>query len=65
MSSGCAIAAERCLAASLRAGRVAGPQVHNARLAPICMQHGVRALWSADRDFRRSAGLKVLNPLLA
>jgi predicted nucleic acid-binding protein len=30
----------------------------------LCRQHGVRELWSADRDFSRFAGLKVVNPLL-
>ena len=48
---------------SLR-GRVVGPQVHDARVAALCRQHGVRELWSADRDFSRFAGLRVANPLL-
>jgi len=47
----------------LRAGRVAGPVVHDARVAAICVDHGVSELWSADRDFGRFAGLKVPNPL--
>ena len=45
-------------------GRVAGPQVHDARVAALCRQHGVRELWSADRDFSRFAGIAVINPLL-
>ena len=45
-------------------GRIAGPQVHDARVAALCQQHGVRELWSADRDFSRFAGLKVVNPLV-
>jgi predicted nucleic acid-binding protein len=28
------------------------------------MQHGVRELWSADRDFSRFAELTVVNPLV-
>jgi uncharacterized protein len=48
----------------LSAGRVAGPQVHDARIAALCRQHGVRELWSADRDFSRFAGLSVVNPLV-
>ena len=48
----------------LCAGRIAGPQVHDARIAALCRQHGVRELWSADRDFGRFAGLAVLNPLV-
>jgi uncharacterized protein len=46
-------------------GRVAGPQVHDARVAALCREHGVRELWSADRDFSRFAGLSVVNPLVA
>jgi uncharacterized protein len=45
-------------------GRVAGAQVHDARIAALCRQHGVRELWSADRDFSRFAELMVVNPLL-
>ncbi|MGH8573082.1 MAG: type II toxin-antitoxin system VapC family toxin [Gammaproteobacteria bacterium] len=44
--------------------RVAGPQVHDARIAALCRQHGVRELWSADRDFGRFPGLHVSNPLV-
>jgi uncharacterized protein len=47
----------------LEAGRIAGPQVHDSRIAALCRQSGVRELWSADRDFSRFAGLKVVNPL--
>ncbi len=52
------------LRALREAGRVAGPQVHDARVAALCQQHGVRELWSADRDFSRFAGLAVKNPLI-
>jgi predicted nucleic acid-binding protein len=48
---------------SLTAGRVAGPQVHDARVAALCRLHGVQELWTADRDFGRFPGLKVRNPL--
>ncbi len=48
----------------LAAGRAAGPMVHDARIAALCMQHGVAELWSADRDFSRFGGIKVRNPLL-
>lgn len=48
----------------LHASRVAGPQVHDARIAAICREHGVSTLWSADRDFSRFSGLKIVNPLL-
>ncbi|MGH9393751.1 MAG: type II toxin-antitoxin system VapC family toxin [Terriglobales bacterium] len=48
----------------LEAGKLSGPRVHDARIAAICLQHGVEELWSADRDFSRMAGLRVRNPLL-
>lgn len=47
----------------LVAGRVAGPMVHDARIAGICLAHGVRELLTVDRDFSRFAGLVVRNPL--
>lgn len=52
------------LRALLESGRVAGPQVHDARIAAICQQHGVRDLWSADRDFSRYPVVKATNPLV-
>jgi uncharacterized protein len=55
----------RWLREHVAGGRVAGPQVHDARIAAICAQHGIRELWSADRDFGRFARLNVRNPLLA
>jgi predicted nucleic acid-binding protein len=48
----------------LAAGQITGPMVHDARVAALCRQHGVRALWSADRDFGRFPGLTVVNPLI-
>ncbi|MFN7570343.1 MAG: TA system VapC family ribonuclease toxin [Betaproteobacteria bacterium] len=44
--------------------QVAGPLVHDARVAALCLQHGATELWSADRDFGRFAPLKVRNPLV-
>jgi toxin-antitoxin system PIN domain toxin len=52
------------LRAALQEGRIAGPQVHDARVAALCRWHGVRELWSADRDFSRFPGLVVVNPLV-
>jgi toxin-antitoxin system PIN domain toxin len=48
----------------LRTGRVSGPQVHDARIAALCQQHGVSELWTIDRDFSRFPGLIVRNPLI-
>jgi len=48
----------------LAAGRVQGPRVHDARIAALCVQHGVRELWSADRDFGRFPSVTVVNPMV-
>jgi hypothetical protein len=48
----------------LRTGRVAGPKVHDARIAALCLQHGVSELLTADRDFGRFSALKTSNPLV-
>jgi toxin-antitoxin system PIN domain toxin len=48
----------------LLAGNIAGPVIHDARVAAICRQHGVKTVWSADRDFSRMAGIAIVNPLL-
>jgi uncharacterized protein len=45
-------------------GLVRGGQIHDARIAAICLQHGVRELWTADRDFSRFPKLKTRNPLV-
>ncbi len=52
------------LRSQLVAGRVTGPKVHDARIAAICLAHGVSELWSADRDFSRFPELTLRNPLL-
>lgn len=49
----------------LAAGRVAGPQVHDARIAALCRHHGIEELWTADRDFSRFPEVTCRNPLLA
>jgi uncharacterized protein len=52
------------LRALLIESAITGPKVHDARIMALCRQHGVRELWSADRDFSRFAGVKVVNPLI-
>jgi predicted nucleic acid-binding protein len=52
------------LAELVKAGKIAGPRVHDARIAALCLQHGVREYWSVDRDFQRFPELKVVNPLV-
>lgn len=48
----------------LRDGRIEGARVHDARIAAVCLQHGVEELWTVDRDFSRFPDLQVRNPLL-
>jgi uncharacterized protein len=51
------------LKSTVLSGHIAGPRVHDARIVALCREHGVSTLWSADRDFSRFRGLKVVNPL--
>jgi len=44
--------------------RLKGPRIHDARIAALCLHHGVSELWSADRDFSAFPQLKVRNPLV-
>ena len=55
----------QALRETLLNGRISGPQIHDARIAALCLQHGVKELWSADRDFGRFPNLAVVNPLVA
>jgi toxin-antitoxin system PIN domain toxin len=52
------------LNAILKASRVAGPAVHDARIAALRRLYGVRELWTADRDFSRFQGPRAINPLV-
>lgn len=47
------------------AARLSGPRVHDARIAALCLHHGVRELWTADRDFSAFPQLTAQNPLVA
>ena len=49
----------------LETGKIVGPQVHDARIAGLCLFYGISELWTADRDFSRFPGLKVRNPLFS
>jgi uncharacterized protein len=44
-------------------GNVQGPKVHDARIAALCLHHGVSEIWTADRDFSAFPKLKARNPL--
>jgi toxin-antitoxin system PIN domain toxin len=54
----------RALAALLRSSNVTGGAVHDARIAALCLSHGISELWTADRDFARFPQLKTRNPLV-
>jgi hypothetical protein len=46
------------------AAHLRGPRIHDARIAALCLHHGVRELWTADRDFSAFPRLKTRNPLV-
>jgi predicted nucleic acid-binding protein len=52
------------LSALLVEGAITSPRVHDARIMALCRQHDVREFWSADPDFSRFAGVRVVNPLV-
>ncbi len=43
---------------------ISGPLTHDARIAALCLHHGVREFWTHDRDFNRFPRLKARNPLV-
>jgi uncharacterized protein len=48
-----------------RSASVNGSKFHDARIAAICIGHGVSQLWTADRDFSYFPELTTGNPLVA
>jgi toxin-antitoxin system PIN domain toxin len=52
------------LAAVAAPARTQGAAIHDARIAALCLHHGVTQLWTADRDFTRFPELAVRNPLV-
>jgi predicted nucleic acid-binding protein len=42
--------------------RIRGPIVHDARIAALCLAHGVDELLTKDRDFQLFAQLKTRDP---
>ena len=46
------------------AAQLQGPRIHDARIAALCLHHGVRELWTADRDFSTFPQLRTRNPLV-
>ena len=48
----------------LQSTKVRGPTIHDARIAAICVAHGVKTLWTIDRDFSRFQMINANNPLI-
>ena len=46
----------------VRRPRVRGPIVHDARIAALCVAHGVNELLTADRDFSQFPELTTRDP---
>ncbi len=44
------------------AGRAAGNLAHDAHIAALVVEHGVRELWTTDKDFARFPGVRIRNP---
>ena len=47
----------------LAAPGVRGNLVHDAHIAAVLAEHGVRRIYTRDQDFRRFPGLEVIDPL--
>jgi len=54
---------ERLAPLAMQGGTVAA-RIHDARIAAICLAHGVSELLTADRDFGRFPKLRTRNPLV-
>jgi len=48
----------------LTEGKAMGPVVHDSHVVAVCRSHGVKEIWSADRDYSRFAGVRIRNPLV-
>jgi toxin-antitoxin system PIN domain toxin len=46
------------------AAKLKGPRIHDARIAALCLHHGIAELWTADRDFSAFPQIKIRNPLI-
>ena len=53
-----------CLRDVVLSSRVTGARIHDARVAALCMSHGIREIWTADRDFSMFRAVKARNPLV-
>jgi toxin-antitoxin system PIN domain toxin len=54
----------KTLSRNLMATKPTGGAILDARIASLCAVHGVKELWTVDRDFSRFVSLRCVNPLL-
>ncbi len=47
------------------AGRATGNVAHDAHIAALLREHGIREFWTTDKDFHRFPGIAVRNPFTA
>ena len=47
-----------------RRAKLAGPKIHDARIASLCLANAIEMLYTADRDFSLFPELKTRNPLV-
>lgn len=48
-----------------RSARLKGPKILDARIAAICLDHGITRFLTADRDFSQFPDLDTHNPLIS
>ena len=48
----------------LLSSKATASMIHDAKIAAICIRHGVSELWTAERNFSRFPKLKTRNPLV-
>jgi len=53
---------EASMRQAVLSGRATGNLVHDAHIAALLLENGVRELWTVDRDFSRFPGLRVVDP---
>lgn len=51
------------LLSTLIAPGVVGAKMHEARVAAVCLGHGISELWTVDRDYSYFPALRTHNPL--
>jgi hypothetical protein len=49
---------------AVTSGQATGNLAHDAHIAALAVEHGVRELWTSDRDFARFPGLRTRNPFV-